>query len=75
MRTVRVSDMVFNGLRNIADREGISIASVIDRMLTYDCNICGEPLFPNTPDEFRTFMTGKTQAMKDWGHKECHEES
>ena len=41
MKTVRVSDMVFNGVREIADRKGICMASVIDRMLTYPCNVCG----------------------------------
>jgi len=74
MRTVRVPDMVFNGLREVADREGISMASVLDRMLTYPCNICGQPLFPNTADNFRAFMQAKSQGLKTWGHKTCHKE-
>ncbi len=72
MRTVRVSDMVFNGLREVADREGISMASVLDRMLTYSCNVCGQPCFPDAAKNFREFMQGKTQAMKSWGHANCH---
>lgn len=72
MRTVRVPDMVFNGIRKVADREGISMASVLDRMLTYSCNVCGQPCFPDAADNFREFMQGKTQAMKSWGHSNCH---
>ncbi len=73
MRTVRVSDKVFDGITVIADREGISMASVIDRMLTYPCNVCGQPCFPDGEDEFRTFNTAKTKALGTWGHKDCHE--
>ena len=73
MKTVRVSDLVFNGLREVADREGISMASVIDRMLTYSCNVCGGPLFPTEDESFRVFMKGKTEALATWGHKGCHE--
>ena len=73
MRTIRVSDTVYDGLVEVADREGISMASVIDRLLTFPCDICGEPMFPNTHDSFRIFMKGKTQAMKTWGHKTCHD--
>jgi len=71
MRTVRVSDMVFNGIREVADREGISMASVLDRMLTYPCKVCGQPCFPNTADNFRVFMQAKTQGLKSWGHGSC----
>lgn len=71
MRTVRVPDMVFDGIRKVADREGISMASVLDRMLTYPCSVCGEPVFPSTAENFREFMQGKTQALKSWGHGKC----
>jgi len=74
MRTVRVSDMVFNGVREVADREGISMASVLDRLVTYPCNVCGEPLFSSSADGFRLFMQAKTQAFKSWGHSGCHKE-
>ena len=74
MRTVRVSDLVFDGIRGVADREGISMASVIDRMLTYSCNICGQPVFPQSEKGFRVFNTAKKKAFNNWGHTACHEE-
>lgn len=73
MKTVRVSDIVFNGVRRIADREGISMASVIERMLTYPCNVCGQPCFPDSEEEFRVFTTSKSKAFEAWGHKACQE--
>jgi len=73
MRTVRVSDLVFDGIRKVADREGISMASVIDRMLTYSCNICGQPCFPDSQEEFKLFNTVKTKGLAIWGHSSCKE--
>ena len=73
MRTVRVSDLVFNGIRNVADREGISMASVIDRMLTYSCNVCDQPIFPVSEDEFKKFNRAKKKEFATWGHPDCHE--
>ena len=73
MRTVRVSDKVFEGVRKIADVEGISMASVIERMLTYSCKVCGGPVFPDDSKAFRVFMTGKKKAFENWGHTVCLE--
>lgn len=72
MRTVRVSDLVFDGIRGVADTEGISMASVIDRMLTYSCNVCGQPVFPDSAEGFRIFNSAKTKAFETWGHLTCH---
>lgn len=74
MRTVRVSDLVFDGIRNVADREGISMASVIDRLLTFSCSVCGQPVFPQTKEGFRLFNTSKTKAFDGWMHSSCKEE-
>ena len=73
MRTVRVSDTVFDSVREIADREGISMASVIERMLTFPCSVCSQPVFPRSGKGFRLFNTSKTEAFKGWGHKDCLE--
>jgi len=73
MRTVRVSDLVFNGIRKVADREGISMASVIDRMLTYSCKVCDQPLFPAGEEEFRAFSAAKKKEFTEWGHTKCLE--
>jgi len=74
MRTVRVSDLVFDSIRKVADREGISMASVIDRMLTFSCNVCGEPCFPHSEEGFRKFNIAKTEAFKGWIHSSCDKE-
>lgn len=73
MRTIRVSDLVFDGIRKVADREGISMASVIDRMLTYSCNVCDQPLFPASEDEFKVFTRARKEGFALWGHPGCHE--
>ncbi len=73
MRTVRVPDVVFNGVREVADREGISMASVLDRMLTYPCSVCGQPCIPDSEKEFRLFSTSKATGFKGWSHASCGE--
>ena len=73
MRTVRVSDLVFSGIREVADREGISMASVIDRLLTFPCGVCGQPVFPQSEKGFRLFNTSKTKAFNGWIHSSCEE--